>query len=355
MIKRFPKTLCKRPRRRLLAATLTLALVCAAIPIGRTHADNPAPISKLSLALQQALNSNVSQVWQDTSRQTVRALVQSNGPVTSSLTRAITSAGGSVVRQFTSINGVLVDLPRNRLLTIAARSDVERISADHLAQQSSSHLEVATGADRARTYGNLDGTGVGIAILDSGIMAGHSEFGSLGNLLGLSRVTAKTDIVASNTNLTQYLLRLGLVSTLLDLLGLNNSDGYGHGSHVAGTAAGRSASTAAARGYNGIAPNADLIDVRVLNGRGVGQTSDVIAGIDWVIANRTARNIKVMNLSLGASSSESYVTDPLCRAVRRAVAAGITVVAAAGNYGQTIDGLERYMAASRRPVTTLRS
>src|SRR5204863_6617597 len=140
-------------------------------------------------------------------RLTVRALIQTNGPVTNALKSAVTSAGGSIVRQFTSINGVLVDLPKNRLLTIAGRSDVERISADHLAQQSSSHLEVATGADRARTYG-LDGSGVGIAILDSGIMAGHSEFGPLGNLLGLSRVTAKTDIVASNTNLAQYLLQL---------------------------------------------------------------------------------------------------------------------------------------------------
>src|SRR6266404_6828680 len=199
MIKRFPKSLCKL-RSRLLAVTLALTLLCAAMPIARTRADNPpSPISKLSLALQQALNSNVSQVWQDPARQTVRALIQSNGPVTSSLTRAITSAGGLVVRQFSSINGILVDLPKNSLLTIAARSDVERMSADHLAQQSSSHLEVATGADRARTYG-LDGSGVGIAILDSGIMASHSEFGNLGNLLGLSRVTAKTDIASSKVN-----------------------------------------------------------------------------------------------------------------------------------------------------------
>ena len=80
----------------------------------------------------------------------------------------------------------------------------------------------------------------------------------------------------------------------------------------------------------------------MLNGRGLGQTSDVIAGIDWVIANRVSRNINVMNLSLGAASTESYLTDPLCRAVRRAVAAGITVVAAAGNYGSTVDGLEQY-------------
>src|ERR1700687_2418956 len=173
-------------------------------------------------------------------------------------------------------------------------------------------------------------------------MAGHSEFGRLGNLLGLSRVTAKTDIISSNTNLAQYLLKLGIISRVLDLLGLNNDDCYGHGSDVAGAAAGRSIGSGSSRGFNGIAPNSSLIDVRVLNSRGLGQTSDVIAGVDWVIANRDVYNIKVMNLSLGAASSESYVTDPLCRAVRRAVASGITVVAAAGNYGQTVNGLERY-------------
>src|SRR6185436_15239076 len=87
---------------------------------------------------------------------------------------------------------------------------------------------------------------------------------------------------------------------------------------------------------------ANLIDVKVLNGRGLGQTSDVIAGIDWVIANRAQKNIKVMNLSLGASSTDSYVTDPLCRAVRRAVASGFTVVAASGNFGSSLTGFEQY-------------
>ena len=328
---------------------LTLTLLCAMMPTIPVRADLSSSQSKLSPALQQALTSNQSLVWLDPSKQTVRTLIQSYGPVSSALTKAIKAAGGTVVRQFTSINGLLVDLPKSQLLTIAARSDVEHLSADHLAQQTASHLEAATGADTVRTYNSvlqsftgLDGSGVGIAILDSGIMAGHSEFGSLGNLLGLSRVTAKTDIISSNANLAQYLLKLGIISTALDLLGLNNDDGYGHGSHVAGTAAGRSIGSSTSRGFDGIAPNANLIDVRVLNGRGLGQTSDVIAGIDWVIANRAVYNIKVMNVSLSAASAETYVTDPLCRAVRRAVASGITVVAAAGNYGKTSTGLELY-------------
>ncbi|HEX8185537.1 MAG TPA: hypothetical protein VF747_12315, partial [Blastocatellia bacterium] len=235
------KHLWRFSARRLLALCLMLVLLGVALPIARTRvqAASPDPVTKLSPALQRALNSNELLVWSDPSRQTVRALVQTSGPVSNSLITAVRSVGGSVVRQFSSINGLLAELPKSSLLTIAGRSDVERMSADHLAQQSASHLEVATGADRVRTYNSLlqtysglDGSGIGIAILDSGIMAGHSEFGGLGNLLGLSRVTAKTDTVSSNTNLAQYLLRLGIVTGLLDLLGLDNKDAYGHGSHV---------------------------------------------------------------------------------------------------------------------------
>src|SRR5258706_4795291 len=322
MTKRLDITpLKRRGLRQPLTVLLTLTLVFALLPHGRTQADggsgSGAGVSKLSVALQQALVSYPSScVWLDASRQTVRALIQSNGPPSSALTTAITAAGGSVVRQFTSINGLLADLPINKVLTIAGRSDVDRMSADHLSQQSSSHLEVATGADRARTYGGLDGSGVGIAILDSGIMASHSEFGNLGNLLGLSRVTAKTDIASSNVNLAQYLLRLGIVSSLLDLLGLDNGDGYGHGSHVAGAAAGRSNGTFSSRGFNGIAPNANLIDVRVLNSRAIRHTSDAIGGLDRGTPNRTLRNIKVINLSPGAASPVGHITDPLHPAVR---------------------------------------
>lgn len=328
---------------------LFVALAVLSVTMPRSHAQSPStggPLAKLSFALQQSLNNNDAQVWANPSRQTVRALIQTNGPVTTALRLSIIAAGGTVVRQFSSIDGLLAELPKSRLLDIAGRNDIERISADHLAQQSASHLEAATGTDVLRTYkpltdsfSGLDGSGVGIAILDSGIMASHSDFTGV---LGLTtRVTASTDIVSSNTNLALFETVTGLLGGLLPILN-TNKDGYGHGSHVAGAAAGRNAGNNSNRGYEGIAPSASLIDVRVLDGRGLGQTSDVIAGIDWCIANQAAKNIKVMNLSLGAASTETYVTDPLCRAVRRAVAAGIVVVAAAGNYGQSDSGLEQY-------------
>ena len=88
--------------------------------------------------------------------------------------------------------------------------------------------------------------------------------------------------------------------------------------------------------------------MRVLDDTGVGQIGDVLAGIDWAIFHSKQYNIRVLNLSLAADSSESYRTDPLCRAVRAAAAAGLTVVVAAGNYGKNAEGVEQYGAPTTR-------
>ena len=88
----------------------------------------------------------------------------------------------------------------------------------------------------------------------------------------------------------------------------------------------------------GIAPDANIINVRVLGPDGTGSTSDVIAGMEWAIANRARYNIRVINLSLGHPVTEPSVTDPLCEEVEKATSLGIVVVAAAGNSGKTATG-----------------
>jgi serine protease AprX len=155
------------------------------------------------------------------------------------------------------------------------------------------------------------GTGVGVAILDSGI-ATHNALDS--------RVVARVNLVSDEPGVT--------------------GDPFGHGTHLAGIIGGnRTAATWVTQAFaGGSAPSVRLIDVRVLGSRGSGRTSDVIAGIDWVIANRFVHNIRVINLSLGHPVTEPSATDPLCRAVARAVAAGITVSVSAGNYGLTSAG-----------------
>src|SRR5207302_5468536 len=117
-------------------------------------------------------------------------------------------------------------------------------------------------------------------------------------------------------------------------------DPYGHGTHVASIAAGNGRISNAQ--YTGIAPNANLINLRVLGATGTGSTSTILSALDWVITNRVAYNIRVVNLSLGAPAVESYRTDPICRAIRRLVDAGIVVVAAAGNNGVNSSGQNGY-------------
>jgi serine protease AprX len=155
------------------------------------------------------------------------------------------------------------------------------------------------------------GTGVGVAILDSGIAA-HTALDS--------RVVAHVNLVSDEPGVA--------------------GDPFGHGTHVAGIAGGnRTAATSVTPAYSGgSAPSVKLIDVRVLGALGSGRTSDVIAGINWVIANKGVYNIRVINLSLGHPVTEPSATDPLCQAVAHAVASGITVVVSAGNYGVTSTG-----------------
>ena len=97
------------------------------------------------------------------------------------------------------------------------------------------------------------------------------------------------------------------------------------------------------KNYQGIAPEAKIIALRVLDNEGKGTTAKLIEAINWVYTNRTRYNIRVVNLSLGTPAIESYTTDPLCVAVRRLTAAGIVVVAA-GNNGKDAAGNKIYGA-----------
>jgi serine protease AprX len=153
----------------------------------------------------------------------------------------------------------------------------------------------------------VNGQGVTIAVIDSGISV-HPALSQ--------KVIANVSYVSGDPSI---------------------ADAFGHGTHVAGIIAGSSTGTTSL--YNGgIAPGAKLVNVRVLGKDGTGWTSDVIAGIEWVIANRTRYNIRIINLSLGHPVNESSATDPLCKAVMDAASAGIVVIASAGNSGKAPDG-----------------
>jgi serine protease AprX len=159
----------------------------------------------------------------------------------------------------------------------------------------------AIGAPAARAQSGAGGAGVVVAVLDTGIDATHVD-------LDGGKVVAWHDVVA------------GLPSPY---------DDHGHGTHVAATTAGSGDGNPA---LVGVAPQASLVGVKVLNGAGNGSMSQVISGIDWVVLDRPDLGVDVINLSLGFAGCTSG-TDALSDAVRRAVASGIVVVTAAGNEG----------------------
>src|SRR5256886_4612614 len=109
--------------------------------------------------------------------------------------------------------------------------------------------------------------------------------------------------------------------------GTTLKDPSGHGTFVAGLIAAHGVS------FRGVAPDAKLVSLRVLDQKGNGTMHSVLAAFDWLLQNRTTMHIKVLNLSFGAPQRSSYHRSLLAGVVESAWFAGVTVVAAAGNDG----------------------
>ena len=348
-----------------LVLMLTLALANPA-----AHAQTAS--SKIARDLQPALTATTTPTinWAKDINgvRYVKVLIVSNSDdaALTALRSAVMAAGGSIYYRYSSVLALAALLPANQVSTIAARSDVQSISPNRLMTRSASTIESVTGTAAIRTTGTTNyssitgatGKGIGIAVLDSGISWQHAEFLDDG---GASRVRESISFTkvgdAVRAGVTDWKAGIDVSGvlypgspTMTTYLGnIQNgfapkADRYGHGSHVAAVAAGRG--TYQAVDTTGIAPNANLFDVRVLDDNGYGQLSDVLAGIDWVIYYGKFKNIRIINLSLGADSTESYQTDPLARAVRSAVAQGIVVVVAGGNFGINTVGKEAYGTVS---------
>ena len=125
----------------------------------------------------------------------------------------------------------------------------------------------------------------------------------------------------------------------------------GHGSYVAGLIAGDGYMSDGS--YIGVAPRADLVDVKVLDDQGRGYMSDVVAGLQWIHNNRASYNIKVVNLSLNSSVYESYHQSPLNAALEILWFNGIVVVVSAGNNGHSGSGTTLYPPANDPFVITV--
>jgi serine protease AprX len=255
---------------------------------------------------------------------TSRVIVQFRGAAD---VRAITGRGGVALRRLRGLRAHVAEIPNTRLEALARDPRVARVSIDRPAFATLERSSAVIGAAVARQELGLTGAGVGVAVIDSGVSGWHNDLnveqGPLGAVFA-PRVAHFRDFTA-------------------DYLWDNYQapfDDYGHGTHVAGVIAGTGYDSNGARA--GIAPKAQIVALKVLDYTGAGYVSDVIEALDYAISIKDAYNIRVINLSVGAGVYESYAADPLAQAARRAVDAGIVVVAAAGNLGSDANGGLQY-------------
>ena len=237
--------------------------------------------------------------------------------------------GGRLGRTLGLIDGKVVDLPNGQLRRLADFPGVERIVEDRPTGGEMNRVAVTVGARAVQQNYGLRGAGVGVAVIDSGISNWNNDLTYLGGSSAVQtrygqRVPGFVDFVNGRT--TPY-------------------DDNGHGTHVSGIIAGNGFNSLGVRA--GIAPDAHLVSLKVLDAQGRGVISNIIAALEWAIANKGQYNIRVINMSVGAAVTMSYNVDPLTLAAKRAVDAGIVVVTAAGNLGRNpLTGATQYGAIS---------
>jgi len=239
-----------------------------------------------------------------TPTKTLHVIVQSTGgePVAETAVKGL----GTLKKRLDLVGGVAVDLPAGQIKTLATMSGLT-VTSDALVQVSgsttytSSQLwpyESGVASLWPSTVASAT-QGPAIAIVDSGVDTARTDFG------------------------TRVLTQVNLSS----LTPTAKGDGRGHGTFVAGIAAG------SAPGYAGAAPAAPIVSIRVMDNYGKALTSDVVNACQWILANKSKYNIRVANFSLHSATPGHFVNSPLDLAVEKLWFNGIFVVAAAGNFG----------------------
>ncbi|KKB75693.1 S8 family serine peptidase [Bacillus sp. FSL M8-0052] len=204
----------------------------------------------------------------------------------------IKESGGKVDKQFKIINAAKATLDQDAVKELKNDPSVAYVEEDHVAHALAQTVPYGIPqikADKVQAQG-YKGANVKVGVIDTGIAASHSDLNVVG---GASFVSGES----------------------------YNTDGNGHGTHVAGTVAALDNSI----GVLGVAPNVSLYAIKVLNSSGSGTYSAIVSGIEWATAN----NLDVINMSLGGTSGSTA----LKQAVDKAYASGVVVVAAAGNSG----------------------
>lgn len=284
-------------------------------PSARANGRTSNVASELSTLLAKAKQGSAK-------GQTVRVIVQYKQAPTQAHYSAMQNRGGRLHARLHLIRGAAFTIPVSQLPALEADPEIASVSIDHSMNVMDDLTNSATGVAAAWNAG-FTGAGIGVAVVDSGVNDSHPDLWDSTHTT--SRVLYHQDFTGTATT--------------------NSSGGsydlYGHGTHVAGIIAGNGYLSGGR--YAGIAPEANLIDLRALDANGAGTDSTVIAAIQQAIALKNAYNIRIINLSLGRGIPVSYTQDPLCQAVEAAWKNGIVVVVAAGNYGRlSVNGSNGY-------------
>ncbi|NHN30815.1 S8 family peptidase [Paenibacillus agricola] len=209
------------------------------------------------------------------------------------------------------LNCVASKITVNCLRRMCSWKGIRKIYLDGIKKTSLYIATPSIGSTAIKRQKGLAGKGINIAIIDTGVFP-HPDL-----TRPVNRIVAFKDWV--NRRKRTY-------------------DDNGHGTHIAGDAAGNGWMSKGK--YRGPAPAAGIVGVKVLDREGSGYDSTIIKGIEWCITNRKRLRLRILSMSFGGSVNSSCVDDPLCQAVEKAVRAGLTVVIAAGNNGPRRNTIE---------------
>jgi serine protease AprX len=284
-------------------ATLTLATALA-LPAGALAGGSDEGYYGRQLRafvpadLEQAARANPGRIFS--------VIVQSRGS-TGSVASDVDDAADATLtkrdalkRRFSTMGTVSAKLTGTAVLKLASKKSILAITPDApIVLSGHTSTEAWPYAASVTRFWGSSAPAPTIAIVDSGIDANRADFGGR---------------VVADVKMTQL---------------ANNSpgDGRGHGTFVAGIAAG------GAPGKAGASPQSKIVSIDVMDDKGMAMTSDVIAAADWILKNKDTYGIRVANFSLHSSTPASILWDPLDAAVERLWFGGVVVVAAAGNYG----------------------
>ncbi len=202
-----------------------------------------------------------------------------------------------------TINAMVLDVPDSVLGAVSRHSAVSPVHHETIVRSNNFRTGITSGAFFARRDLGFDGTGVAVAVVDSGIYAAHDDLS----------VAKFLDFVGPHKNVAAY-------------------DDAGHGTHVSGTIAGNGHDSGGKQ--SGMAPGATLYSLKALDATGAGKLTDVLAALNWLAKNAAKYHIRVVNLSFGTAVTESYWDDPLTLATKALVDRDVVVVVAGGNNGE---------------------